>query len=207
VSALRHADAAGSLRGALSEVIAAYAAASGDTVQPKFGASGLLKDEIASGAKAEVFTSANMGNPQALARENRAGPVVLFVFARNRLCALVRPGLAVEPATLLDRMLDPQLKLGTSTPRADPSGDYAWEVFRKAETVRPGAYAQLEAKALQLIGGAVEPTATGGSYDLQRADRAGCRRHLSGLLHRRARRSDARRVLRPFRASAAPRAA
>ena len=148
--------AAGSLRGALSEVIAAYAAASGDTVQPKFGASGLLKDEIAGGAKAEVFASANMGNPQALARENRAGPVVLF--ARNRLCALVRPGLAVEPATLLDRMLDPQVKLGTSTPRADPSGDYAWEVFRKAETVRPSAYAQLDAKALQLIGGPSSPS-------------------------------------------------
>jgi molybdate transport system substrate-binding protein len=143
--------AAGSLRGALSEVIAAYAAASGDTVQPKFGASGLLKDEIAGGAKAEVFASANLGHPQALARANRAGPVVLF--ARNRLCALVRPGLAIDPATLLDRMLDPQLKLGTSTPRADPSGDYAWEVFRKAEAVRPGAYAQLDAKALKLTGG------------------------------------------------------
>jgi len=143
--------AAGSLRGALSEVIAAYAAASGDTVQPKFGASGLLKDEIAGGAKAEVFASANMGHPQALARENRAGPVVLF--ARNRLCALTRPGLVVEPTTLLDRMLDPKVKLGTSTPRADPSGDYAWEVFRKAEAVRPGAYAQLDAKALQLVGG------------------------------------------------------
>jgi len=143
--------AAGSLRGALGEVIAAYATASGDTVQPKFGASGLLKDEIASGAKAEVFASANMGHPQALAQENRSGPVVLF--ARNRLCALARPGLAVEPTTLLDRMLDPQVKLGTSTPRADPSGDYAWEVFRKAEAVRPGAYVQLDAKALQLIGG------------------------------------------------------
>jgi len=143
--------AAGSLRGTLGEVIAAYAATSGDTVQPKFGASGLLKDEIAGGAKAEVFTSANMGHPQALARENRAGPVVLF--ARNRLCALARPGLAVDPTTLLDRMLDPEVKLGTSTPRADPSGDYAWEVFRKAEAVRPSAYARLDAKTLQLVGG------------------------------------------------------
>ena len=38
-----------------------------------------------------------------------SGPVVLF--ARNRLCALVRPGLAVEPATILDRMLDANVKL------------------------------------------------------------------------------------------------
>ena len=74
-------------------------------MQAKFGPSGLLKDEIAGGARAEVFASANMEHPQALAAAGKSGPVVLF--ARNRLCALVRPGLEVEPATLLERMLDP----------------------------------------------------------------------------------------------------
>jgi len=77
-----------------------------------------------------------MEHPQALATAGKSGPVVLF--ARNRLCALARPGLAVEPATLLDRMLDANVKLGTSTPRADPSGDYAWEVFRKADRLTRG---------------------------------------------------------------------
>src|SRR5262249_14307371 len=94
-------------------------------------------------------------HPQALARAKLSGPVVLF--ARNRLCALVKPGLAVEPATLLDRMLDPQLKLGTSTPRADPSGDYAWEVFRKADRVRPGPFSALYKQALQLAGSPTSP--------------------------------------------------
>ena len=117
--------AAGSLRGALTEVAKAFEAAGVGKVQAKFGPSGLLKDEIAAGAKAEVFASANMEHPQALASDKRSGPVVLF--ARNRLCALVRPGLEVTSASLLDRMLDPQVKLGTSTPKADPSGDYAWE--------------------------------------------------------------------------------
>jgi molybdate transport system substrate-binding protein len=50
-------------------------------------------------------------------------------------------------------MLDPTVKLATSTPKADPSGDYAWEVFRKAEEVRPGSRLGLEGKALQLAGG------------------------------------------------------
>ena len=59
--------AAGSLRGALTEVSKAYEAAVGDTVQAKYGPSGLLKDEIAGGAKAEVFASANMNHPRALA--------------------------------------------------------------------------------------------------------------------------------------------
>jgi molybdate transport system substrate-binding protein len=141
---------AGSLRFALTEIIAAYEPAAGVTVQATFGASGTLKDAIAKGERAQVFTSANMEHPQALADAKKSGPVVLF--ARNRLCALVRPGLVVTPATLLDRMLDPAVKLATSTPKADPSGDYAWEVFRKAEKLRPGSFAILEKRALQLVG-------------------------------------------------------
>jgi molybdate transport system substrate-binding protein len=144
--------AAGSLRGALTEVSKAFEAAGGGTVQSKYGPSGLLKDEIAGGAKAEVFASANMTHPQALTAAKKSGPVVLF--ARNRLCALVRPGLAVEPASLLERMLDPAVKLGTSTPKADPSGDYAFEVFAKADKVKPGARAALEKKAALLTGAA-----------------------------------------------------
>ena len=142
--------AAGSLRSALTEVAGAYEAASGQKVQAKFGASGTLKNQIAAGERAEVFASANMEHPRILATAKKSSAVVLF--ARNRLCALVRPGLVVSPVTLLDRLLDPSVKLGTSTPRADPSGDYAWEVFRKAETIRPGAGAALEKKALQLTG-------------------------------------------------------
>jgi molybdate transport system substrate-binding protein len=152
--------AAGSLRAALTEVATAFEAAGLGKVQAKFGASGLLKDEITTGAKAEVFASANMEHPQALAAAKRSGPVVLF--ARNRLCALMRPGLDVTPAALLDRMLDPSVKLGTSTPKADPSGDYAWEVFRKAEKLKPGASAALENKAVQLTGGPSSPVASQG---------------------------------------------
>ena len=142
--------AAGSLRGALSEIARGFEAAGGGKVQAKFGPSGLLKDEISGGAKAEVFASANMEHPQALSHEKRSGPVVLF--ARNRLCALVRPGLTVTSASLLERMLDRGMKLGASTPKADPSGDYAWEVFHRAEKIVPGAYATLDKKALQLTG-------------------------------------------------------
>ena len=58
--------AAGSLRGALTDIANGFEAADGGRVQAKFGASGLLKDEIAGGAKAELFASANMEHPQAL---------------------------------------------------------------------------------------------------------------------------------------------
>jgi ABC-type molybdate transport system substrate-binding protein len=142
--------AAGSLRGALTEVGRAFEADSGHHVAAKFGPSGVLKDEIAGGAGADVFASANMEHPTALSNAHRSGPV--YLFARNHLCALARPGIDVNSSNLLARMLDPAVILGTSTPKADPSGDYAWEVFKKAGAIKPGAQAVLELKARQLTG-------------------------------------------------------
>src|SRR5262249_38892234 len=95
--------AAGSLRAALTEIATAFEATAGIKVQAKFGPSGTLKDEIARGARADVFASANMEHPQALASARKSGPVVLF--ARNKLCALARPGGAAEPATPLETIL------------------------------------------------------------------------------------------------------
>lgn len=143
--------AAGSLRAALSEAATAYSQAYGQPVETVFGASGLLRERIEAGEAAHVLASADLGHPTRLAAAGRAGPVVLF--ARNSLCALIQPAVATTPDTLLDTLLDPAVKLGTSTPRADPSGDYAFAMFAKAERLRPGAQAALERKALQLTGG------------------------------------------------------
>lgn len=147
--------AAGSLRAAMTEIIRAYVANGGEAVDATYGASGLLRERIEKGEPAEVFASADMGNPQALARAGRAAAPV--VFARNRLCALVATGIDASPDTLLDRILDPTIKLGTSTPKADPSGDYAWMLFERADKLRPGAYKMLDAKALKLTGGPNSP--------------------------------------------------
>ena len=147
--------AAGSLRAAMTEIAQAFQAVEGIAVTGEFGPSGLLRGRIAKGEPAEVFASANMQHPESLHREGRAGPVVLF--ARNRLCALAGSALTVSPLTLLDRMLDPAVRLGTSTPKADPSGDYAWALFGKADKLRPGAFAALSEKAVKLTGGPDSP--------------------------------------------------
>jgi len=146
--------AAGSLREAMTEMVQAFASPGGSTVTTVFGPSGILREWIEKGEDAHVFASADLSNAQALARSGRAAAPV--VFARNRLCALAAPGVDVEAKTLLERMLDPSVKLGTSTPKADPSGDYTWQLFEKAEKIRPGAFALLDAKALKLVGGAVD---------------------------------------------------
>ena len=142
--------AEGSLKPALTEAGAAFTAATGIKVEAQFGSSGLLREGFERGEAGDVFASADLGNPLALAQQGKSGPVVLF--ARNRLCAVARPGLEVTPGTVLAIMLSPDVKLGISTPRNDPSGDYAWQVFAKADAAQPGAGPALRAKALQLTG-------------------------------------------------------
>ncbi|MGE0285676.1 MAG: molybdate ABC transporter substrate-binding protein [Bradyrhizobium sp.] len=166
MTASAHADeavslfAAGSLRNALDEVTAAFTAESGIKVDAKFGPSGMLRNEIAAGGPAQVFASANMAHPQSLAAAGRSSPVVLF--ARNRLCALVKPGLSVTPETLLQTALREDVKVATSTPKADPSGDYAMAVFAKSEAMKSGSRNILEQKALQLTGGPSSAAAPSG---------------------------------------------
>ena len=129
-----------------------------DQVRFVFGASGLMKERLAEGERADVFASANMEHPQALHEAGLASPVRRF--ATNAMCVLVRPGVDATADNLIACMLDPALKLGTSTPRADPSGDYAWEMFRRIEQAgHEGAFAALSVKALQLTGGPRSPGA------------------------------------------------
>lgn len=146
--------AAGSLKAALSDVARAFEKDTGGKYQVKteFGASGLLRERIEKGETAHVFASANMKHPQALVDAGRAAGKV-HMFARNQLCAIAQDGVDVTSETLLDRMLAPELRVGTSTPKADPSGDYAFALFGKADAIKAGAKATLEAKALKLTGG------------------------------------------------------
>ena len=152
--------AAGSLRDALTEIARDHEARTGQKVVLTFAASGLLRERIEQGAPAQVFASADTKHPQRLANQGQwQAPVV---FTRNTLCALAQGAVAVTSDTLLSTMLQPQVRLGISTPKADPAGDYAWALFQKAEALQPGATARLEAKALQLTGGANSAQAPAG---------------------------------------------
>ncbi len=152
--------AAGSLRDALTEIARDHEARTGQKVVLTFAASGLLRERIEQGAPAQVFASADTKHPQRLANQGQwQAPVV---FTRNTLCALAQGTVAVTSDTLLSTMLQPQVRLGISTPKADPAGDYAWALFQKAEALQPGATARLEAKALQLTGGANSAQAPAG---------------------------------------------
>ena len=143
--------AAGSLTTSFNALLDAFGTPAGTSSKPVYGPSGLLRERLEKGEPADVFASADMAQPRRLAASGRGTPVVLF--ARNRMCALARAAVGVTAANVLDRLLDPAVKLATSTPGSDPGGDYAWAVFARAEAIRPGAKATLEGKAQQLVGG------------------------------------------------------
>ncbi len=147
--------AAGSLKAAMSDIARKFEARSGGAVKVELqlGASGLLRDRIAKGEPAHAFASANMEHPESLVAAGKAaGPVRMF--ARNEMCGVAQGSLDVAPDTLLDRLLDARVRVGMSTPKADPAGDYALALFAKADALAPGARARLEEKALRLTGGA-----------------------------------------------------
>ena len=152
--------AAGSLTGAMTAVIHLYEEKTGERVQAEFGPAGLLRERIENGERPDIFASANMGHPQALADKGLATQPV--VMARNRLCAKALPQFGLTTGNLLQRLLDPNVGLGTSTPKTDPGGDYAWAMFARAQQVRPGAQAILEHKAQQLVGGKHNPPVPAG---------------------------------------------
>lgn len=144
--------AAGSLRSVFTQLGKLYAEQGGATPRFEFGPSGVLREKIAAGAKADVFASANMTHPQTFVDAGKTAKVERF--ARNELCLLVRPGLAVTPANALDAMLARDLKLGVSTPKADPAGDYALQMFQRADVLRPGIGRALAARGRPLTGAA-----------------------------------------------------
>lgn len=151
---------AGSLREALTVVAKDYEARTGQPIELTFGASGLLRERIEKGEPAEVFASADTDHPRRLALTGRWQSPTVFV--RNGLCALTSDQLKSTPTTLLDTLLSPAVRVGTSTPKADPAGDYAWMLFRRADSLKAGAYQTLDGKALKLTGGANSPKAPPG---------------------------------------------
>ena len=161
---------AGSLRTAVEALV--KQAAPDIEIKPTFGGSGILRQRIEGGEHPDLFLSADMGSPRKLAQAGRTVMPVL-AFARNRMCLVARKSAGVTAANLIDRMLASDLRLRTSTPVADPAGDYAMAIFDRVEAVRPGAGRILREKAQRMLEAAkaMPPvTGLGGVVSLFRND-------------------------------------
>lgn len=144
--------AAGSLRGAFGPLLAAFQAQTGERVEAVFGPAGLLRERIEAGERPHIFASANLAHPQRLVSLQLSSRVEPF--ARNRLCATVRNIAGLTEPPLLEVLLDSRWRVATSTPGADPSGDYAQQLFERIERLAPGQGGALQQRALTLVGGA-----------------------------------------------------
>lgn len=167
--------AAGSLREAMNALADAYAAerrsstnvsaaAANDapTFKFLFGPSGKLRERIAAGEATDAFASASPSHTDRLLKEGKLRSS--NVFASNAMCVIARPGVKVTTETVIDTLLSPDVILGVSTPGADPAGDYTWEMFKKIDAERPGAFAQLDKKAQKLTGAEVNQADTVAPY-------------------------------------------
>jgi molybdate transport system substrate-binding protein len=154
--------AAGSLREVVTELTKLHRDRGGAAFIPVFGPSGKLRQEIEKGNIPEIFASAAIEHTEALFKAGKLRSNQILT--RNQLCLMAAPGITLAPERLIEVILDPTLKLGTSTPKSDPAGDYTWELFGKIDKLRPSAYAKLDAKALKLLGGEFNPAATESAY-------------------------------------------
>lgn len=151
---------AGSMRHAFPAIIEAFGQATGIAVSLSLGPAGLLRERIEAGEAFDLFASASMAHPLRLAAADVIEEAICF--ARNRLCVIARADLGLTTENFLDFLSDPSVKIGTSTPGDDPSGDYAFEVFDRIETGHPGRGAAMKSRARQLVGGRNSPPAPPG---------------------------------------------
>jgi ABC-type molybdate transport system substrate-binding protein len=152
--------AAGSLKDAFTAVFADYSRQYGGSFSPVWGPSGVLRERLQSGEPFDVFASAALPHAQALTEAGISGPSVLF--ARNALCIVTDAERQLDAGNLVETLLRPDIRIGTSTPVSDPAGDYTWAMFRKVDAQRPGAFDTLSKKAQQLFGGATATTPVNG---------------------------------------------
>jgi molybdate transport system substrate-binding protein len=155
-----HVLAAGSLREVIGAIGDQYHKATGVEIVAAFGPSGVLRERIEKGEQVDLFASADIGHPLTLLKEGLATRVVMFT--RNSLCGFSDLKIGLTTANFVERLLDPTVKLGTSTPKADPGGDYTWAMFHRIDALRPGSYAILDKKAQQVVGGPTNNAPVGG---------------------------------------------
>lgn len=143
--------AAGSLRAVWPALIAAFRAQSNLNIETDFGPAGLLRQRIEASERCDFFASANRQHPEALLAQHRA--IQIGIFAANTLCLTVRRDIVTHDADWLSILMREDLRLATSTPQSDPSGDYTWQLFDNIDDMHPGYGKNLRSKARPLVGG------------------------------------------------------
>jgi len=127
-------SAAASLTNAFKEIGAAFEAANPDArVLLNFGASGALLQQIARGAPADVFASADLETMQQAEQQQLVRPGARVNFAGNALVVVVPQDATAVPRTLADLAAPGVKKVAIGIPASVPVGRYTKAVLEKAQ--------------------------------------------------------------------------
>lgn len=128
-------SAAASMTEVVKELISAFCKENpGTAVLPNFASSGALAKQIAQGAPADLYISANQRWMAYLLEKKGIAPQTVQVFAYNSLVFVGRGG---QPLNTLRDVLSLSL-LAIGSPKSVPAGQYAAQALRAA-----GVYGQL----------------------------------------------------------------
>lgn len=133
--------------GSLKPVWPALMAHFPEPVETRFGPAGLLRARIEAGEPCDLFASASAEHPQKLLAAGRA--LAIMPFATNKLCITVRSDRLKAGDDWYQLLTRDTLRIATSTPTADPSGDYAQTLF----TRMGNAGEAIRQRAKALVGG------------------------------------------------------
>src|SRR6202000_1519707 len=111
--------AAGSLKDAFTAIFADFTKQYGAGFAPVYGPSGVLRERLQGGEAFDVFASAALPHAQALTDAGVSGASVMFT--RNELCVVSSAGRDFTSSNLVETLLRPDVRIGTSTPKADPA--------------------------------------------------------------------------------------
>src|SRR6202021_4286883 len=100
---------AGSLTDAFTDLLRRFPAGADTIAAPEFGPSGLMREKIETGLNVDLFASADMEQARRLAVGHPERAVIHFT--GNRLCALARSDVGLTPTNMLDRLLDPTVRI------------------------------------------------------------------------------------------------
>lgn len=143
--------AAGSLKSVLTEIAPSLEAISQKSIILHFGPAGLLREKIEQGAPCDLFLSANQAHCRRLINKG------IFSYyrdlTRNSLCLTIKKQYFEQEVNWLSYLQHSTLRIATSTPIADPSGDYTWQLFDKIEQRQQGLGNELKHRVLPLVGG------------------------------------------------------
>lgn len=115
-----------------------------------FGPAGWLSARLHQGEHADLFLSANLDHPKSLLATH---PQAQFSpFCANALCLTVRRSLSTDHSTWQTLIQNHQLRFAASTPKHDPSGDYAWRWFEQLGKSFPDDATRLKTTTQSLVG-------------------------------------------------------